>query len=107
MNKILFNLSRLRLSLKYRLSHYETEEERLQAYFSFLLGYDVNLKNPRTFNEKLSWMKLYDNNPLYHKLVDKFEVNAYVAELIGQEYVVPCYGVLNLMSQLIFSNNFQ
>ncbi|MBQ8779842.1 MAG: glycosyl transferase [Alistipes sp.] len=103
MNRILFNLSRLRLSLKYRLSHFDTEEERLQAYFSFLLGYDVDLKNPRTFNEKLSWMKLYDHNPLYHTLVDKYDVKAYVAELIGQEYVVPCYGVWNSFDDIDFS----
>ena len=38
----------------------------------------LNLKNPKTFNEKLQWLKLYDRNPLYTKLVDKYEVKKYV-----------------------------
>jgi len=37
-------------------------------------GMDLNIDNPRTFNEKLQWLKLHDRNPLYTKLVDKYEV---------------------------------
>lgn len=80
-----------------------TEEKELQAYSSLLLGYDVDFKNPKTFNEKLNWMKLFDRNPLYHKLVDKYEVKQYVEEVIGPEYVVPCYGVWNNFDEIDFS----
>lgn len=48
-----------------------------------------NLKNPKTFNEKLQWLKLYDRNPYYTKLVDKYEVKKIVADLIGEEYIIP------------------
>ena len=40
-------------------------------------------KNPRTFNEKLTWMKLYDRNPLYIKMVDKIAAKDYVEKIIG------------------------
>lgn len=49
----------------------------------------LDLDNPRTFNEKLQWLKLYDRNPLYTKLVDKYLVKEWVAEKIGKEYVIP------------------
>ena len=42
-----------------------------------------NLKNPKTYNEKLNWLKLHDRNPLYTALVDKCEVKEYVSKIIG------------------------
>ena len=57
------------------------------------LGIWPNLKNPKTFNEKLNWLKLYDRNPLYTVMVDKYEAKKYVADLIGEEYIIPTFGV--------------
>lgn len=64
----------------------------LQAKFYLLLGYPLDIEHPRTFNEKLQWLKLYDHNPLYHILADKLTVKNYVAEIIGKEYTVPTIG---------------
>lgn len=52
----------------------------------------LNLKNPRTFNEKLQWLKLHDRNPLYTQLVDKYGVREYIKEKIGEEYLIPLVG---------------
>lgn len=57
------------------------------------MGYKLDLDNPRTFNEKLQWLKLNDHNPLYTKLVDKYAVKDYVASVIGKEYIIPTLGV--------------
>ena len=57
------------------------------------MPYRLNLRSPRSFNEKLQWMKLYDHNPLYTTLVDKYRVKEYVRERIGQDYVIPLLGV--------------
>lgn len=57
------------------------------------MPYHLNLKNPRSFNEKLQWIKLYDRNPLYTILVDKYKVKQYVSERIGSEHVIPLLGV--------------
>lgn len=52
-----------------------------------------NFKHPATFNEKLQWLKLHDKNPEYIKMVDKHEAKKYVADIIGEEYIIPEYGV--------------
>lgn len=52
----------------------------------------LNLKNPKTFSEKLQWIKLNDRKAIYSKMVDKFESKTIVSEKIGAEYVVPCLG---------------
>ena len=63
----------------------------LKYYKAF--GRWPNWKNPQTFSEKLQWLKLYDRKPVYTTLVDKFAVKRYVADTIGEEYVIPTLGV--------------
>lgn len=67
-------------------------------------GGRLNLKNPKTYNEKLNWLKLYNRNPLYTTLVDKFAVKEYISEIIGKEYVVPTIGVWNHFDEIDFNN---
>lgn len=55
----------------------------------------LNLKNPKTFNEKLQWLKLYDRNPKYTTNVDKYKVREYISDKIGDEYLIPLIGVWN------------
>jgi len=64
----------------------------LKIAMSQSLGYKINIDDPHTFNEKLQWLKLYDRKPIYTKLVDKYEVRSYVAEKLGEEYLVPLVG---------------
>lgn len=61
-----------------------------------------DLTHPKTFNEKLQWLKLHDRNPLYTKLVDKAEVKPWVAEHIGWEHVVPTLGVWDSFGEINF-----
>lgn len=61
-----------------------------------------NLKNPQTFSEKIQWLKLYDRNPQYTNLVDKYEVKKIVAELIGEQYIIPTLGVWNNADEIDF-----
>ena len=53
----------------------------------------ANFKNPQTFNEKLQWLKLNDRNPLYTTLVDKYAVKKWVADKIGEQYIIPTLAV--------------
>ena len=59
------------------------------------MQYPLNLDNPRTFSEKLQWLKLYDRRPEYVKMVDKYAAKEYVASIIGEEYIIPTLGVWN------------
>lgn len=72
-------------------------------YFA-LMGKKLNLENPRTFNEKLNWLKLYNRNPLYTTLVDKVAVKDYVASLIGGDYIIPTIAVYNSINELDFQH---
>ena len=61
-----------------------------------------NLKQPKTFNEKLQWLKLYDRRPLYEIIVDKYEAKKYISNIIGEQYVIPCYGVWDKFEDINF-----
>lgn len=75
------------------LSKWIPEHLYLKLMFRLNVGYKLNLKNPKSFNEKLQWLKLYDRKKIYTKFVDKYEVKKYVAQLIGEEYIIPTLGV--------------
>lgn len=63
----------------------------------------LNLDNPQTFNEKLQWLKLYDRNPEYTKMVDKYEVREYIKEKLGEEYLIPLLGAYDSFDEIDFS----
>lgn len=65
----------------------------LSLLFRFKMGYWMDWKNPKTFSEKLQWLKLYDRKPEYTTMVDKYAVKEYVASIIGEEYIIPTIGV--------------
>ena len=65
----------------------------IEKLYRARMGRDLNLENPKLFSEKLQWLKLYDRNPLYTQLVDKYRVREYVAEKLGEEYLIPLLGV--------------
>lgn len=70
-----------------------SDKAYLKIQYRCLCGKPLNLKNPQTFNEKLQWLKVYDHNPEYSKMVDKYEAKKYVASIIGEEYIIPTLGV--------------
>lgn len=83
---------RIKLSARYDI------EQRWKS----TMDYPLNLDNPKTACEKYQWMKLHDHNPLYHRLVDKYEVKQYVAERIGKEHVVKAFGVYDRFEDIDF-----
>ena len=68
------------------------DERYLKLAFKAKMGYPLDLDRPRTFNQKLQWLKLHDRNPLYTTRVDKYAVRQYIAEKIGAEYLIPLVG---------------
>ena len=57
------------------------------------MGRPLDLANPRTFNEKLQWLKLYNRNPLYTTLVDKVAAKKWATEKLGEQYIIKTLGV--------------
>ena len=66
------------------------------------MGSRLNLKNPQTFNEKLQWLKLYNRKSEYTAMVDKYEAKKYVADKIGEEYIIPTLGVWDRFEEIDF-----
>lgn len=80
------------------------DKQYLQLYYFFKFKKSLNLKNPQTYNEKLQWLKLYDRNPAYTGLVDKYEVKAHVEQKIGGEYIIPTLGVWDCVDDIDFDS---
>lgn len=72
----------------------------VKIYFKHLMGYPLNLDNPRTYNEKLQWLKIHDKRPEYTKLVDKVEAKTYVSSIVGDKYIIPTLGVWDSVGQI-------
>lgn len=72
---------------------FPTEAMYLKARFRMEMGHGLDLKHPKTFSEKIQWLKLYNRRTEYSTMVDKYAVKDYVANKIGAEYVIPTLGV--------------
>ena len=93
-----------------RIAPFIKDDERyIRMKWKLRMDYPLNLDNPTTFNEKLQWLKLYDRKPIYTTMVDKYEVKKYVADIIGEEYIIPTLAVYDRVEDIDFeklSNQF-
>ncbi len=82
----------------------ETYADRLaiKEMWKSNMDYDLNLDNPQTFNEKLQWLKLYDRNPQYTILADKYKIKEWIETNIGKQYVIPLLGVYHHFDEINF-----
>ena len=69
------------------------DKQYLSLRYRCQMGHWIDWKNPKTFTEKLQWLKVYDYKPEYTKMVDKLAAKDYVASRIGEEYIIPNLGV--------------
>lgn len=81
------------LAVVLRLAYFIPDKTYLKIVFRLMMGRRLNLKEPKTFNEKLQWLKLYNRNPVYSMMVDKYAVKDYITKTIGNEYVTPTIGI--------------
>ena len=79
---------------------YISDKTYLKLLYETRIGKKLNLKNPITFDEKLQWLKLYDRRDEYTVWADKYEVRNYVAEKLGEQYLIPLLGVWNSADEL-------
>lgn len=100
--KIIQNPYRLFARLIIERARFLSDKAYLNIVYRACFGKPINWENPQTYNEKLQWLKLYDRNPLYTTLVDKYEVKKYVAERIGEEHVIPTLGIWERFDDIDF-----
>lgn len=106
MNKYLHALTDpgyLALGVLHKFSrHISNDELYIKLAYFFTFGKRLNLKNPKTFNEKQNWLKLYDRKPIYSVMADKVKAKDYVANIIGNEYIIPTLGVWDSPNDIDF-----
>ena len=78
------------------------DRDYLELLTAHSLAYKPNLDNPTHFNEKLQWLKLHDRKPEYTVMVDKYRVREYIAEKIGEQYLIPLLGVWDSPDEIDF-----
>lgn len=78
----------------------KSDKKYIRYIWKHRMNYPLNLDKPSKYNEKLQWMKLYDRNPLYTIMVDKYEAKKYVANIIGDEYIIPTLGVWDTVKEI-------
>lgn len=88
--------------LVYRVCRYIPDKIWLQIKFICRMGKFPDLNNPKTFNEKIQWLKLHNRKPEFSSMVDKYEVKKIIAERMGEEYLIPTLGVWDKFEEIDF-----
>lgn len=81
-----------------------SDEKYLEKMYLAYMGKKLDLSNPRTFNEKINWLKVHDRNPLYTKMVDKYEAKMIVDEILGPGHTIDTLGVWNTVEEVDFDS---
>ena len=78
------------------------DEKYLKIAYKIRMGKEINLQQPKTYSEKLQWLKLYDRKQIYTDLVDKYQVKKIVSNIIGENYIIPTLGVWDRAEDIDF-----
>lgn len=79
-----------------------TDEAFLKILYYLYMGKRLNLSDPKTMNEKMQWLKLYDRKPEYTQMVDKLLAKELYGQVLGKEYIVPTLGVWEKFDDIDF-----
>lgn len=90
--------------LAYKLLTLTSDRLFIKIKYYIRLNKIPNLDKPKTFNEKLQWLKLNDRRPIYTTMVDKYRVRDYVSNKIGKEYLIPLIGVWDDPDEIDFDS---
>lgn len=81
------------IAVFYRSLWFLSDKSFIELIYRLRMGKRLNLDNPKTFTEKLQWLKLYDHNPMYTTMADKIGMRGFVEDRLGCGYTVPLVGV--------------
>ena len=87
-----------------RIGGFLPDDIYLKGRYRFIFGKRLDLNNPRGFNEKINWLKVYNRNPLYPKIVDKATAKDFARPILGEEMIIPTYGVWDRFEDIDFNN---
>lgn len=105
-SKLIQELSKpnvLLLKLFVKFPFFISDKLFLRYKFRVLMNKKLDFKTPKTYNEKLQWLKLNDRNPAYSDMVDKAEAKKVVANLIGEQHIIPTLGIWEKFDDIDFN----
>ncbi len=76
----------------------------IKKQFKHYLNYTPDLITPKTYQEKIQWLKLNDRKPIYIKMVDKYEAKLLIEEKVGKEYIIPTLGIYNSANEIEYDS---
>lgn len=79
-----------------------SDKNYISILYKTVFKQKINLDNPKTFNEKLQWLKLNDRKDVYTMMVDKYKAKEYVSKIIGKEYIINTLGVYDSFDSIDF-----
>ncbi len=86
----------------HRFARFVPDKLHLKCLFKKHMNTKLSLSNPKTFSEKLQWLKLYDRKPEYTIMADKASVKRYVADKIGADFIIPTLGIFDSVEEIPF-----
>lgn len=103
-NKIFYDvLKELYTRVKY-IGYRFAYEKMMEFEFKRHLGYKLNMENPKSFNEKIQWLKAYYRDPIMESCSDKIAVRDIVSKKIGNGYLIPVYGIWESVEDINFND---
>lgn len=89
-------------NMVYNLFRFVPDEQYLKIIYRIRMGKRLDLQNPKSFNEKLQWLKLNNRKPCFITMVDKYEAKEYASSIIGEEFIIPTLGVWDSFDEINF-----
>lgn len=74
----------------------------LKIQFRRKMGYWMDFNNPRTYNEKLQWLKVYKRDPIMTQMVNKADAKKYVSRIIGEQHIIKTIGIWSSFDDINF-----
>lgn len=88
---------------KYGLLNFIADKTYIKILYRLFMKKNLDLIQPKSLNEKIQWLKLYDRKEMYTKMADKFTSKEYVSNIIGEKYIIPTYGVWDNFDDIDFN----
>ena len=95
------NKNELMKNIKYKLQ-FISDEKYVKLYYRLKFGKKLNIDSPKTFNEKLQWLKFNDRDPMYSIAVDKYAVRKFISNNNYGNLLIPIYGVFKKFDDIDF-----
>ncbi len=93
-------MNRILKNMVYHMPWAFSDRKFLELSFLLHLGYEPDLDDPKTYNEKIQWLKLNDRKDEYVRMVDKASAKDFAAKIIGADHIIPTIGIYDSVDDI-------